>query len=136
MSNFFSHKLRGRSPGEIVGLIIIGVLGITALAILFGFIIMWLWNWLMPMLFGLPTVTYWQGVGLFILFKILFGSCGSSSSKSECKSEKKKDAKSYFSKWKYYHEFWEEEGDMLYHGYVKRRQEEENGKNDATTEEE
>ena len=26
-------------------------------------------------------------------------------------TEKKKDAKSYFSKWKYYHEFWEEEGD-------------------------
>lgn len=40
---------------------------------LFGFIVMWLWNWLMPALFGLKTIGYWQALGLFILGKILFG---------------------------------------------------------------
>ena len=32
-----------------------------------------LWNWLMPTLFGFPTLTIWQTFGLMILCKILFG---------------------------------------------------------------
>ena len=43
-------------------------------AVAIGFVIMLLWNWLMPALFGLSTITYWQAVGLLILSKILFGS--------------------------------------------------------------
>ena len=123
MTNFFNHKLRGRSPGEIAGLIILAIIGISGLAILFGFIIMWLWNWLMPELFGLTTITYWQGVGLFILFKILTGSCGSSScdSSKDSKSDCKTDSKTSFSKWKHYDKFWKEEGDMLYKQYVERQ---------------
>lgn len=31
-----------------------------------------LWNWLMPTLFGLHTVTYWQALGLVALSWILF----------------------------------------------------------------
>lgn len=41
---------------------------------LFGFIVMGLWNWLMPDLFGLPRIGFWQAWGLFVLGKILFGS--------------------------------------------------------------
>lgn len=40
---------------------------------LFGFIVMSLWNWLMPAVFNLHTVTFWQALGLLILAKILFG---------------------------------------------------------------
>ena len=32
-----------------------------------------LWNWLMPAMFGLQTVTFWQALGLLVLSKILFG---------------------------------------------------------------
>jgi hypothetical protein len=39
----------------------------------FGFIVMHLWNWLMPGIFGLHRITYWQGLGLLLLGKILFG---------------------------------------------------------------
>lgn len=38
-----------------------------------GFLVVGLWNWLMPSLFGLKLITYWQAVGLLILSKILFG---------------------------------------------------------------
>lgn len=76
MSNYFKHKMRGKSPGEIAGMIIFGGLFLTGLVILFGFIIMWLWNWLMPEIFGLTTLNYWQAIGLFILLKILIGGCG------------------------------------------------------------
>jgi basic membrane lipoprotein Med (substrate-binding protein (PBP1-ABC) superfamily) len=128
MKNFFKHKMRGKSPGEIIGIVIFGVIAITGLAILFGFIIMWLWNWLMPEIFGLPTLNYWQAVGLFILLKILLCSGGGSGGKSSKKSKHEcdKDSKREFSKWKYYDKFWKEEGNTLYKDYVERM------KNDAS----
>lgn len=43
---------------------------------LFGCIVMVLWNWLMPDLFGLPTLSFWQAAGLLVLCKILFGGIG------------------------------------------------------------
>tara|TARA_R110002050_G_scaffold109796_1_gene221102 strand:- start:26568 stop:26975 length:408 start_codon:yes stop_codon:yes gene_type:complete len=123
MTNFFKHKLRRKSPGEIAGWIIFGGLGIIGLVILFGYVIMWLWNWLMPELFGLTTINYWQAIGLFILFKILIGGCGggksgksSKKSNSSCGGKKEGD----FSKWKHYAKFWEEEGDKAYKNYVDR----------------
>jgi hypothetical protein len=39
----------------------------------FGFVVMRLWNWLMPDVFGLHTITLWQGLGLLVLSKILLG---------------------------------------------------------------
>lgn len=124
MSNYFKHKMRGKSPGEIAGMILFGIIAITGLAILFGFIIMWLWNWLMPMIFGLTTLTFWEAVGIFILFKILLGGCGGfgDSGKKSSKSHKKdKKCETEFSKWKYYDDFWKEEGNQAYEAYIKRK---------------
>jgi hypothetical protein len=39
----------------------------------FGQAVLQLWNRLMPTLFGLPAVTFWQAVGLLALSWILFG---------------------------------------------------------------
>ncbi|HZR57923.1 MAG TPA: hypothetical protein VFA74_13700 [Terriglobales bacterium] len=39
----------------------------------FGQAILHLWNWLMPNLFRLPAITFWQAVGLMALSWILFG---------------------------------------------------------------
>ncbi|WP_420573697.1 hypothetical protein [Kordia sp.] len=124
MKNYFAHKMRERSPIEIVGIIIFGIIAITGLAILFGFVIMWLWNWLMPEIFGLTTINYWQAVGLFILFKLLLGGCGSGGGKSskKCKDHDDKKSKSDFSKWQHYDKFWEEEGDELYKQYIERQE--------------
>ena len=58
---------------KIVGWIGLGLAGIAALGLLIGVVVQLLWNWLVPPIFGLPEITYWQGVGIFILFKILFG---------------------------------------------------------------
>lgn len=56
-----------------VGGLAVGGLAIAAgLALLFGFILMWLWNWLMPDIFGLPIITFWQAWGLVVLSHILF----------------------------------------------------------------
>ena len=53
-----------------------GILGI-GLAFLFGWVVMLLWNWLMPDIFGLKRLTYWQAWGLLVLSHILFKSFGS-----------------------------------------------------------
>ena len=38
------------------------------------YIVMLLWNWLMPVIFQLPTISFLQAAGLFALSKILFSS--------------------------------------------------------------
>jgi hypothetical protein len=38
-----------------------------------GEAVLHLWNWLMPRLFGLPVITFWQGIGLLALSWVLFG---------------------------------------------------------------
>ncbi|WP_179018431.1 hypothetical protein [Winogradskyella forsetii] len=124
MSNYFKHKMRGKSPGEIIGMILFGALFITGLAILFGFVIMWLWNWLMPMIFGLTTLTFWESVGIFILLKILLGGCGGFGGKDKKRSKSSKcdhNAKGEFSKWKHYDDFWKEEGNQAYEAYINRK---------------
>ncbi len=52
-----------------------GVMGVAAM-ILFTFVVMWLWNWLVPEVFSGPVLTYWQTLGLLVLSKILFSGIG------------------------------------------------------------
>jgi len=54
---------------KIIGIAILAVLCIAA----FPFFVKWLWNWLMPALFGWRLITYWQALGILVLCKILFG---------------------------------------------------------------
>ncbi len=89
--NFCCDKETAKSGIKKV-LMIIGfaILG-AGLIVLMGFVIMWLWNWLMPMIFNLPQLNYWQAVGVFILSKIIFGGFGGgSSNESGHKSKKRK----------------------------------------------
>ena len=41
-----------------------------------GWVVMQLWNWLLPTLFGWPQVTFWQALGILALSRILFGGFG------------------------------------------------------------
>ena len=40
---------------------------------LFGLVVMSLWNWLMPALFGVRLITFWQALGVLVLSRILLG---------------------------------------------------------------
>ncbi|MFL6578791.1 MAG: hypothetical protein ACJ8MR_19360 [Povalibacter sp.] len=52
-----------------VGVVALIIIGSAAL----GWLVMALWNWLLPPLFGLSSITFWQGLGLFVLGRLLFG---------------------------------------------------------------
>jgi hypothetical protein len=46
---------------------------VALVAAVVGVVVMSLWNWLMPAIFGLPHIGFWQAVGLLIFSKILLG---------------------------------------------------------------
>lgn len=50
-----------------------GAILVTLAIFLFGYITMYLWNWLVPSLFSGPSITLVQAFGLLVLSKILFG---------------------------------------------------------------
>lgn len=58
--------------------VILKVVAVIGLAIgigaLLAFPLMWTWNWLMPVIFGLTKITIWQAIGLNIITSILFKS--------------------------------------------------------------
>jgi uncharacterized membrane protein len=74
-------KLILMAPFAIVGILLFTVLG--------GGIVQFLWNWLVPGVFGLPVLTFWQALGLLALCRILFGSHGFTRSGRRMSSEER-----------------------------------------------
>lgn len=52
-------------------------IGVVALV---GFVVMTLWNMLLPQILGVKAITFWQALGLLALCRILFGGPGGRSS--------------------------------------------------------
>jgi len=69
--------------------IVKAVLGVLCLILVIGLVVMWLWNNLLPDLFGFPYITYWQALGILILSKIFFKSGNGFISKSWMKERMK-----------------------------------------------
>lgn len=104
------------------------ILIVIFFAFLMGYVVMWLWNWLMPQIFGLPIIGYWQAIGLLALAKILFG-LGNHSSKNKGNKKMKRrnmedwcKSRSAFSDWKHYEDFWKDEGQEAFQAYVERKE--------------
>ncbi|HEX8846425.1 MAG TPA: hypothetical protein VF791_17390 [Pyrinomonadaceae bacterium] len=56
-----------------------------------GAVVMNLWNWLAPELFGLRQITFWQALGLLALCRILFGGFGCGGGSHRSKSRRRRD---------------------------------------------
>lgn len=68
---------RNRSRAYLIAVhIVFGLLLALTLALVFGVAVMLLWNGIMPDILGTPRITYWQGVGLLLLARILAGGIG------------------------------------------------------------
>jgi hypothetical protein len=121
-------------------------IGGLALAVVFGFVFGWfvqlLWNWLMPSLFGLKAITFWQGFGLVVLAKLLFGShsghhgpggphhrqhhhSGHPCHKrpwDESEDDEMWKPKGSHRNWRYYEQYWKDEGKAAFEAYIERIQ--------------
>ena len=53
-------------------LIVVVIGTLCLMAIIMGLPLQLLWNWLMPRIFGLPTIGFWEAVGLNVMSGILF----------------------------------------------------------------
>ena len=60
-----------------IGVIAMGI--VLMVALLISLPVMWLWNWLLPTIFGFKTITWTQALGLSVLSGLLFRSSSSSS---------------------------------------------------------
>ena len=141
MSNIKKHWDKVPNWAKYTLYAVLGIAGAFLLGLLFGNLIMWLWNWLMPSLFGLRTIGFWEGLGLFLLAKLIFGFGGGGGSGEGDKKHhhgkrhhhhggegEKRDWKD----WEYYDDWWEEDGKSAFHAYAERMKKEPEG---ATSEE-
>lgn len=124
-----NHVCEGRGPAKvikIVGVVILSIIAVAVLAIVFGVFVKWLWNALMPEIFGLPEIGYWQAVGLAVLAHIFFGADHSTRYERSGR-KRKKDATGEAGKSPLhremeqdYTEFWREEGREAFKSWMRR----------------
>lgn len=62
----------GRRGWWIAKFVVFGLL----MLVVFGLVTQTLWNWLVPVLFSGPLISFWQAMGLLALSKILFWGFG------------------------------------------------------------
>lgn len=113
-----------RVPGfvRIPGFIILGI-GVVAG---FGALVMVLWNALMPEIFGLSTIGYWQALGIALLGRLLIG--GGLGGNGGPKSEKAKNKKHWKSSEpmhnrpydEAYEQWWEKEGEHQFEDFMNK----------------
>ncbi len=127
---------------------ILGVLGFIAIAFIGGALIMWLWNCIAAPLFHISTISFWEAIGLAVLTRLLFGGANhgwhhggrrwkqgmwrgnhsghyhhtgnwgcQTQSNDKCGCDPEQD------KWKFYDEYWKQEGEQSFNDYVKRKSE-------------
>ena len=73
----------------------LAITGLVVFTFLGGQVVMRLWNWLLPSLFGLHAITFWQALGLLVLCRILFGNIGGGmrhGPRSDARREKLREA--------------------------------------------
>jgi hypothetical protein len=136
-----THRRHHKKIGRIIGAVIGGVIMAVVFAFVFGIVVKVLWNWLMPGIFGLPIITYWQAFGIVILTKMLFGGFGHHHNGHHPPDHfhKKIDQKWHrfigvddeddndewapggsHKNWKYYKQYWKDEGKAAFEAYIER----------------
>ncbi len=133
---------RGPKALRIAGMTLVGVVFAALFALVFGFVVKLLWNWLMPAIFGLGVITYWQAFGIVILAKLLFGAFGHHHKEpsdhfhrkfQDWREDYQADVKSddMMEGWKHYKQYWKEEGKAAFEEYLRRMKEREEKKSET-----
>jgi hypothetical protein len=155
--HFLWHERPVGKGLRIAGRVVVGIAAASVFALVFGYLVMILWNWLMPVIFRLPAIGYWQAFGIVILAKLVFGSIGGHGNGRHPRSRRARqttdfDWEAFFEKvrgtaesenwkdffnphrWKHYRDFWRDEGKQAFERYMAGREETgENGDFGATS---
>ena len=124
MSNIKKHWDKVPNWAKYTLYAVLGIAGAFLMGLLFGNLIMWLWNWLMPTIFGLSEITYWQAIGIFVLAKLIFGFGTSDHSESKSKKIKTPQCDDHSqAHWTEYESWWETEGKKSFEKYKDKGQE-------------
>jgi hypothetical protein len=128
-TGFKAH--RGAKALQIFGWTNLGVAFAVVFALVSGFVVKILWNWLMPAIFGVGTITYWQAFGIVVLAKLLFGAFGYGYKepsnhfhrrfngwREDYKAGRQDDP--MMEGWKYYKQYWKEKGKAAFDDYIRR----------------
>ena len=114
-------------------LLAIGGIALAAIfAVLFGYVVMLLWNWLMPAIFGLTIIKFWQAVGLVILARIFFGNFKHKPERPEKphkhpfnwfkhKTSFASNGNPNWKDWHHYESYWKDEGEVAFQEYVEKK---------------
>jgi len=123
-------EVAGKGPAraiKVVGLVLLGIIGVTALAIIFGIFVKFLWYALLPDIFGLPEIGYWQAVGMVVLAHIFFGAHNGPPHYERSRKKKKSAPEEGVEKYSLsremeldYAEFWREEGREAFKAWMLR----------------
>ena len=124
--NRFHEKWAGLSPAargiRVVGMVLAGVVGAAVFALVFGWLVMLLWNWLMPVVFHLGVIGYWQAFGIVILAKLIFGGIGGGRGHHRGPWKGNPwEGKHGRDDWRFYREFWEKEGHQAFERFVQEK---------------
>jgi hypothetical protein len=115
-----------RTPGlpwriaRVSGLIVVGVALAALFALLLGVVAQWLWNWLIPDIFGLKQITYWQAFGLLFLGRLLFGGFGHHGRSHHPHRFKRRGGGDGSDRWEGYGRFWHDKGKEAVEDIVER----------------
>ncbi len=118
--------------GRFVMPIIGGVFIACIMGLLFGWLVMLLWNWLMPELFKLGMISYWQAFGLIVLSKLIFSSFGGHHKWHKSRHHHGMDGSDWgrdsdwrvgegWHDWRYYKDYWREEGKAAFESYIAKK---------------
>mgnify|MGYP001045989010 CR=1 FL=1 len=66
------ENLKNNNMKELITAFILATFMLLFISVLITLPFMLLWNWLMPIIFGLTKITFWQSLGLLILSGMLF----------------------------------------------------------------
>jgi hypothetical protein len=127
---------------HVAGMVVFGIAAAAVFALVFGILVMLLWNWLMPLIFGLPEITYWQAFGIVILVKLVFGTIGHRHGRKEGGRLRDRfrdwEPNSHDwelaggpQHWHYWRDYWHDEGKSRFESYVRDREAEEQAGTDA-----
>ena len=131
--NFHFENKKSFNIVRIISWFFLGMVTAVIFAFVFGYFVQQLWNWLMPRIFHLTTITFWEAFGMVLLARLFLGGHHHESRYHHQKhyhpdctwndSERETwKIKGGHHNWKYYDEWWKTEGKEKFEAFIDQKQ--------------